>query len=76
MLKPRNKRDKNRLNRCLAREMRVEIVSLTEENLVEAPEWDEHPFSCKYCIYWESPEECVEPSGENRGKRWLRSSTG
>ncbi|MBO3840950.1 MAG: GNAT family N-acetyltransferase [Candidatus Brockarchaeota archaeon] len=58
----------------------MEIVSLTEENLVEAPEWDEHPFSCKYCIYWEFPEECVEPSGENRGKTlakkvdWLRSA--
>lgn len=70
---------KSRLNRYLAREMCVEIVSLTEENLVEAPEWDEHPFSCKYCIYWEFPEECVEPSREDREKmlakkiNWLRS---
>ncbi|MEM2930239.1 MAG: GNAT family N-acetyltransferase [Thermoproteota archaeon] len=72
-------RDKSRFNRYLAREMRVEIVSLTEENLVEAPEWDKHPFSCKYCIYWEFPEECLEPSRENREKmlakklNWLRS---
>ncbi len=58
--------------------MRVEIVSLTDENLVEAPEWGKHPFSCKYCLYWELPEECLDPS---RGSRedmlarkldWLR----
>jgi GNAT superfamily N-acetyltransferase len=58
--------------------MRVEIVSLTDKNLVEAPEWGEHPFSCKYCLYWELPEECSDPS---RGSRedmlarklnWLR----
>ncbi|MBO3797907.1 MAG: GNAT family N-acetyltransferase [Thermoproteota archaeon] len=59
--------------------MRVEIVSLTEENLIQAPEWGEHPFSCKYCIYWESPKECVDPSKEIREEtlakklNWLRS---
>ncbi len=40
--------------------MNVEIVSLTEENLVEAPEREEYPFSCKYCLYWEFPEGCIE----------------
>ncbi|MEM2979776.1 MAG: GNAT family N-acetyltransferase [Thermoproteota archaeon] len=59
--------------------MHVEIVSLTEENLIDAPEWGEHPFSCKYCIYWEFPEECVDPSRESRERMlakklsWLRS---
>ncbi|MGB9718362.1 MAG: GNAT family N-acetyltransferase [Thermoproteota archaeon] len=58
--------------------MRVEIVSLTDENLVEAPEWGEHPFSCKYCLYWELPEECLDPSRESREDmlarklNWLR----
>jgi GH25 family lysozyme M1 (1,4-beta-N-acetylmuramidase) len=57
--------------------MRVEIVSLTDENLAEAPEWGEHPFSCKYCLYWEL-EEFSDSSRESRGDmlagklNWLR----
>jgi len=41
--------------------MNVEIVNLTEENLVAAPEWEGHPFSCKWCLYWEDPEILVAP---------------
>lgn len=58
--------------------MKVEIVSLSEKNLVDAPEWDSHPFSCKYCIYWEYPELLIDPAKERkldmlRKKReWLR----
>ncbi|MCX7785984.1 MAG: hypothetical protein N2201_07195 [candidate division WOR-3 bacterium] len=44
--------------------MRVKIVNLTEENLLDAPQWDAHPVSCKYCIYWEYPEECIDPKKE------------
>ncbi len=46
--------------------MNVEIVSLKEENLVEAPEFEEYPFSCKYCIYWELPEEFEAPFKESK----------
>jgi len=46
--------------------MNVEIINLTEENLVDAPEWPGHPFSCKYCIYWEYPEECVDAATERK----------
>lgn len=59
--------------------MGFEIVSLMDENLIEAPEWEEHPFSCKYCLYWEFPEERVDPSRESREEmlakklNWLRS---
>lgn len=42
--------------------MKIEAVNLTEENLKDAPEWESHPFSCKYCNYWESPKECVDPA--------------
>ncbi len=42
--------------------MSIEIVDLTEENLNDAPEWSGHPFSCKYCVYWEYPEEYVDPA--------------
>ena len=58
--------------------MRIEIANLTEENLRDAPEWESHPFSCKYCIYWEFPEQCADPATETkdnaiRGKTdWLR----
>jgi GNAT superfamily N-acetyltransferase len=46
--------------------MKIEVVNITEENLGAAPEWDSHPFSCKYCIYWEFPEECIDPAKEKR----------
>lgn len=46
--------------------MRIEVVNLTERNLNDAPEWPSHPFSCKYCIYWEFPEECTDPTNEKK----------
>lgn len=59
--------------------MNIEIVNLAEENLMDAPEWSGHPFSCKYCIYWEYPEECVDPATEQKEEMfrkklaWLQS---
>ncbi len=35
--------------------MKTKILDLVEENLKDIPEWHTHPFSCKYCIYWEFP---------------------
>ena len=46
--------------------MNIEIVNLTEENLIDAPEWPAHPYSCTYCICWESPEECIDPAKEKK----------
>jgi len=60
--------------------MKIEVVNLTEENLRDALEWESHPFSCKYCIYWEFPEECIDPAMERKEDRiqkklkWLRST--
>ncbi len=60
--------------------MKIEIVNITEENLRDAPEWDSHPFSCKYCIYWEFPEECIDPAKEKKEDalekklNWLRNT--
>jgi GNAT superfamily N-acetyltransferase len=60
--------------------MKTEIVNLTEENLREAPEWKVYPFSCKYCIWWELPEECIDPSKEKKEEviqkklKWLRDT--
>jgi len=54
--------------------MKIEIVKLTEKNLRNAPE------SCKYCIYWEYPEECIGPEKEKKGEmlrkklQWLRNT--
>lgn len=59
--------------------MNIEIVNLTEENLMDAPEWSRHPFSCKYCLYWEFPDECIDPASEKkkdmmgRKSEWLRN---
>jgi GNAT superfamily N-acetyltransferase len=52
--------------------MNIEIRNLTEETLKDAPEWPSHPFSCKYCIYWEYPEECVDPATEEKDKIFAR----
>jgi len=60
--------------------MKIEIASLTEENLKDAPEWDGHPFSCKYCTYWEFPEECTDPAKKKKEDMlekklsWLRNT--
>jgi len=57
----------------------IEIVNLTEENLMDAPEWSRHPFSCKYCLYWEFPDECIDAASEKKkdmmGRKleWLRN---
>jgi GNAT superfamily N-acetyltransferase len=59
----------------------IEIADITKENLVDAPEWGSHPFSCKYCIYWEYPEECVDPSTDQKQEMfakklsWLQAVT-
>jgi len=58
--------------------VKIVIKTLTEENLVEVPEWESHPFSCKYCIYWEHPELCLDPATEKKEEvfqkklAWLR----
>lgn len=60
--------------------MKIEIVNLGIENLKDAPEWDSHPFSCKYCIYWEYPEECIDPKREKKKENlqkkiaWLKNT--
>ena len=60
--------------------MKIKIVNLTEENLKDAPGWESPPFSCKYCIYWEFPEECIDPAKEKKEEilekklKWLRNS--
>jgi GNAT superfamily N-acetyltransferase len=44
--------------------MKIKVSDLTEENLVKAPVWESHPFSCKYCLYWEHPGLCLDPATE------------
>lgn len=34
--------------------MQIEFRDLTEEILAGLPEWNAPPYSCKYCLYWES----------------------
>ncbi|MCJ7575858.1 MAG: GNAT family N-acetyltransferase [Dehalococcoidia bacterium] len=52
--------------------MNIKITNLTEDNLKDAPEWDSHPFSCKYCIYWEYPEECTNPATEQKEEMFAK----
>ncbi len=37
--------------------MSITIENLTEANLDMVPTWDEYPFSCKYCLFWQCPDE-------------------
>ncbi len=46
--------------------MEIKISNLTYENLSDAPEFNSYPFSCKYCLYWEFPEEFIESKKEGR----------
>lgn len=58
--------------------MNIEIANLTEDNLRDAPAWPAHPYSCKYCLYWEYPEECADPATAQKEEMltkklaWLR----
>jgi len=36
--------------------LKIEILPLQEENMKDCPEWRNHPYSCKYCLYWQFPE--------------------
>jgi GNAT superfamily N-acetyltransferase len=59
--------------------MKIEIVNLTEKNLIDAPEWKTHPFSCKYCFWWESPEKYKDSVKEKKEEmiqrklKWLKN---
>jgi len=55
--------------------MKIEIANLTEENLKDAPEWGSHPFSCKFCVYWEFPEAVGKPTKETKDDM-IRRKTG
>lgn len=46
--------------------MKVVITGLDAESLSNAPEWETHPFSCKYCTYWESPSRPDEFGTDSR----------
>ncbi|MEO0049699.1 MAG: GNAT family N-acetyltransferase [candidate division WOR-3 bacterium] len=56
----------------MGRDAVIEIVNLTEKNLIDAPEWQSHPYSCKFCLYWEFPEECTDPLSEVKEERLER----
>jgi len=56
----------------------VIIHDLTEENLNDVPSFSGPPYSCKYCLYWESPEDFKKQSRLDReyllGKKsaWIK----
>jgi GNAT superfamily N-acetyltransferase len=58
--------------------MNIEIADLTEQSLMDAPQWPLHPYSCKYCLYWEYPAACVDPAADQKEEMlarkllWLR----
>lgn len=37
--------------------MKIKVAYITEQNLKDLPEWVSFPYSCKYCLYWQSPHE-------------------
>jgi GNAT superfamily N-acetyltransferase len=49
--------------------MKVRIKDLSKADLDRLPEWKNFPFSCKFCTYWEFPEEYRKDG--RRGKNIL-----
>jgi GNAT superfamily N-acetyltransferase len=47
--------------------VKVDIINLREKNLKHTPEWEKYPFSCKYCLYWELPEESRDQKEKRKG---------
>ena len=37
--------------------MSINISNLAKGNLGSISTWDDYPFSCKYCLYWQCPDE-------------------
>lgn len=35
----------------------MKISNLTTTNIGTMPTWDEYPFSCTYCLFWQCPDE-------------------
>lgn len=58
--------------------MNIEIADLTVQSLMDAPQWPLHPYSCKYCIYWEYLAAGVDHGEEQKEEMlarkliWLR----
>jgi len=55
--------------------VKIQIVNLSEENLKNIPVWESYPYSCKYCIYWEYPNNPVKEGKEKtlqKKLKWLR----
>lgn len=42
--------------------MKIKIADLNEDTLSQAPQFDQFPFSCKYCLYWENPQKMQDDS--------------
>lgn len=51
--------------------MKFEVLELSSETISLAPEFGRFPFSCKNCLYWESPEAFMDtsPGWEERSFR-------
>jgi GNAT superfamily N-acetyltransferase len=53
--------------------MDIRIAELSEKNVKDTFEWGIYPYSCKYCLYWECPEEAlIKEEAFNKKVEWLR----
>ncbi|MGD9675822.1 MAG: N-acetyltransferase family protein [Candidatus Bipolaricaulia bacterium] len=43
--------------------MKTRVIDLSDENLEDMPTWLGHPSSCKFCLYWEHPDESPRRAG-------------
>lgn len=50
----------------------IKIVDLSLENLKDVAEIERAPYSCKYCLYWEFPEEHDRLPFESKTERFNR----
>jgi GNAT superfamily N-acetyltransferase len=59
--------------------MSIRVETVTQENFQDLPDFRLHPYSCRYCIYWESTgdlDEKIEKSKAEKIKRdWFEHVT-
>ncbi len=59
---------------------KIRIETLTVDNVKELPALDEPPASCRFCLYWEHPQEWNRlqsnaEEGLNRKMAWIKTVT-
>ena len=56
--------------------MKIKVSFITEENLEDLPESPGLPHNCKYCVYWEFPEEYIKSDKKKKKELMMQKKLG